>query len=115
MGRHRTYRVAAHFDPNKALGGGYASRTVLWHLMDEGVADAVKLAKLSGCLVTTINQACHRMAKTGMLQWAPQQVTPVKTSRHVAYALTPIGIEAALQIDAKDVEFADPEPEAQAA
>ena len=88
---------------------GYATRTVLWHALNEGTVTAATVAGLSGISAANLNQCMLDMANKGLLNIVPTALAPASERRYRAYGLTPKGMETALLINEADVEFAKPD------
>ncbi|MDO8769555.1 MAG: hypothetical protein Q7K57_12795 [Burkholderiaceae bacterium] len=92
----------------KYNGFGYAMRTALWHLLNEGTVTAMSLSAVSGCELHGMNLCLQRMAKRGLAKPAPAAMAAETTRRFRSYGLTPKGMEAALLVKEADVEIAKP-------
>lgn len=76
---------------------GYLRPSILWYLMEEGTATLSDLTRLIGSNREYIRRQLLVMQTLGQVQFAT-----VSTG----YSLTKVGIEAALQVQLKEVEFA---------
>lgn len=95
------------FNPSR----GRIKRTVLFHALEEGVVTASTLRTLTGLSTDSMQGALIRLRNDGLLNWAADEVMPTTDRRVSGHALTPKGIEAALQIDQSEVIFAAVETE----
>ena len=92
-----------------SLGGGYATRTILWHALNEGVVSSETLVRLSGVCVVVLRDALRRMQLRGLIAPVPRALRLSADSRCVSHGLTPKGIEVALLVDIARVQMAEPE------
>lgn len=86
------------------MSRSFIAPTILWHLMEEGTATLADLERLSGCQRPSLSKVLLPMRKIGQVMCAPR--TDGGDLRIALYSLTPAGIEAALKVERKDVEFA---------
>lgn len=75
--------------------------SVLWHTMQEGTVTVKKLSGLTGWTILHTRDAIVKSVDKALLQRLHPRKNPAE------YGLTPMGIERALEIDARHVEFAD--------
>ena len=99
-------------DAQEAIANGY--RVSLLILPNESIA-ALDLSALTGLRMIAAQGALIRLREDGLLDWAAAEVMPTTDRRVSGHALTPKGIEAALQIEKSDVMFAAVEAETEGA
>lgn len=82
---------------------GYLRPSILWHLLEEGTATLADLQRLIGCPRSGLSRQLQCMRTLGQVMCPPR--TDGGDLRVALYSLTPAGIEAALRVNLKDVEF----------
>ena len=97
--------AAVHLQDDNATRGRI-KRTILFHLLEEGVVTATTLHALTGLSVLAARDGLTRMRDSGLVQWAAREVTPTTDRRFSGHALTEKGIEAAMTVERAEVVFA---------
>lgn len=85
------------------MSGVNRRNSVLWHTMQEGTVTVKKLAELTGWDILQTRDALTKTTDKALLNRLHPRKNPAE------YGLTPMGIEQALLVDARHVEFASSE------
>lgn len=85
------------------MSGVNRRNSVLWHTMQEGTVTVKKLAELTGWNILQTRDALTKTTDKALLNRLHPRKNPAE------YGLTPMGIEQALQVNARHVEFASSE------